>query len=243
MKKYEDGIIISNTEISPSIFEIVLEGDFKGRAGQFYMLRGWNGLDPFLARPISIADLEEGKITFLYEVRGRGTHIISQLKGGDKLSVLGPLGNGFDFEMEGRIAIVAGGIGIAPMYYLSKTLENRPDLYAGFRNNTYMMDKFIPYSKSIFISTEDGTVGHKGYILDIFNPFHYDLVISCGPSPMLKVLMEKCQGIVPVYISMESYMGCGVGTCLGCTIKTIRGMERVCKEGPVFLAEEVIFDE
>jgi len=243
LKSYKDGIIASNVEISPNIFEIVLEGDFKGIPGQFYMLRGWNGLDPFLARPISIADLQEGAITFLYEVRGRGTHIISQLKKGDKLSLLGPLGNGFDFKIEGRIGLVSGGIGLAPMYYLAKSLEARSDLYAGFRSQPYFMDKFLPYSKSIYISTEDGSVGHKGYIIDIFNPHHYDLVIACGPSPMLKVLMEKCRGIVPVYLSMESYMGCGVGTCLGCTIKTTKGMERVCKEGPVFLSEEVVFDE
>lgn len=242
-REYKDGVIVSNREISSKIYEIVLEGDFKGQPGQFYMLRGWNGLDPFLARPISIADLEGDKITFLYEVRGRGTHIISKLGQGDKLSLLGPLGNGFDCNVKGKLAIVAGGIGIAPMYYLAKSLNVRADLYAGFRNKVYLMDEFKPYVNEIKISTEDGSLGHKGYIIDIFKPEDYDLVLSCGPTPMLKVLMNKCKGKVPVYTSMESRMGCGVGTCLGCTIETSRGMERVCKEGPVFLAEEVCFND
>lgn len=243
MQGYQDGKIISNLEISQNIYKVSLEGDFEGHPGQFYMIRGWNGLDPFLARPISISDLEDGKITFLYEVRGRGTHIISELKEGDKLTILGPLGNGFDLDLEGKIALVAGGVGIAPMYYLSKRLENKADLYAGFRSDVYLMDEFREHTENIHISTEDGSCGHEGYIIDIFNPEDYDYVLSCGPTPMLKALMAKCKGIVPVYSSMESRMGCGIGTCLACSIETVRGRERVCKEGPVFLAEEVIFDE
>ncbi len=242
-KGYQDGRIISNIEISPNIYKVILEGNFQGQPGQFFMIRGWNGLDPFLARPISISNLEENQITFLYEVRGRGTHIISELKEGDKLSILGPLGNGFDLDLKGKIAIVAGGVGIAPMYYLSEKLKNKADLYAGFRSDIYLIDEFKKGIENIYISTEDGSCGHEGYIIDIFNPKDYDYVLSCGPTPMLKALMAKCKGIVPVYTSMESRMGCGIGSCLACSIETVRGMERVCKEGPVFLAEEVIFDE
>lgn len=240
---YRDGIIISNNEISPNIYEVVLEGNFKGKPGQFYMIRGWNGLDPLLPRPISIADINNGNITFLYEVRGRGTHIISQLKEGDSLSILGPLGNGFSIDKSEKIAIVSGGIGIAPMLYLSKYLNNKPDLYAGFRNEGYYIDSFSQYVDDIFISTEDGSQGHKGYIVDILDPEKYDLIYSCGPLPMMKALIDKCRGKAPLYISMESRMACGVGACLGCVVETIDGIERVCKEGPVFLAEEVILDE
>ena len=241
---YKDGYILSNKEISPNIYELILQGDFKGKPGQFYMLRGWNSLDPLLARPISIANLEGGNITFLYEVRGRGTHIVSQLNKGDRLSILGPLGNGFNFNIQDKkIAIVSGGVGIAPMLYLAKSLKLRADLYAGFRSDTYYLDVFSPYVKDIYVSTEDGSQGYKGYIVDIFEGNKYDLVYTCGPIPMMKALIEKCNGKLPIYISMEKRMACGIGTCLGCTVETINGIDRVCKEGPVFLAEEVIFHE
>ena len=243
LKHYEEGIIISNEEVGPNIYKLVLKGNFHGKPGQFYMIRGWNGLDPFLARPLSIADLEDGRITFLYELRGRGTHIISKLGKGDNLSILGPLGNGFDYGKKKGIALVSGGIGIAPMYYLSKSLLYKGDLFAGFRDNTFFLDEFKEYIRELNISTEDGSIGHKGYIVDILNPEEYDLIMACGPTPMLKAILEKCQGKAPVYISMESHMGCGIGTCLGCTINTVRGIERVCKEGPVFLGEELVFND
>ncbi len=236
---YKDGIIYSNEEISPNIFKLVLEGDFKGKPGQFYMLRGWNSLDPFLPRPISISNLENKKITFLYELKGKGTHIISKLKKGDKLSILGPLGNGFDLKEKGKIAIISGGIGIAPILYLAKNLKGQVDLYSGFRSKPYYTDEIKPYLRNIYISTEDGSQGHKGFITDLFDPKDYDLVLSCGPSPMMENLIKICKDNVPLYISMESRMACGIGACLGCTIETARGMERVCKEGPVFKGEEV----
>lgn len=239
---YKDGIITSNKEISKNIYEIVLSGEFQGVPGQFYMVRGWNGLDPFLPRPISISNMEEGKITFLYEVRGRGTHIISKLKEGDKLSILGPLGNGFDCNTNKKIAIVSGGIGIAPMLYLAKSLKVKADFYAGFRNDIYYTNRFEKFVDKIYISTEDGSVGHKGYIVDILEPEKYDLIYTCGPMPMMEAVIKKCRDKTKVYISMESRMACGVGACLGCTIDTIRGMERVCKEGPVFSSEEVLYD-
>lgn len=240
---YKDGIIVSNNEISPNIYEIILQGDFKGKPGQFYMIKGWNSLDPFLPRPISIANLNKDKITFLYEVRGRGTHIISSLQKGNKLSILGPLGNGFSYDNVKKIAIVSGGIGIAPMVYLGEKLKSHVDLYAGFRDHTYYIDAFSKNIENVYISTEDGSKGHKGYIVDILEPEKYDLIYTCGPAPMMKSVMKVCEGKVPVYISMESRMACGIGACLGCTIDTVNGVERVCKEGPVFLGEEVIFND
>lgn len=240
---YKDGIIYSNTEISPNIYEVMLEGDFKGKPGQFYMLKGWSGLDPFLPRPISIADLENGRIKLLYEVRGIGTHIISKLGKGDSLSVLGPLGNGFDLDKVGKIALISGGVGIAPMLYLAKNLSAEIDIYSGFRNNAYFLDQIRPYVKNIFVATEDGSTGHKGFATELFDPSKYDLVYTCGPIPMMEAVIRICKDIVPVYVSMENRMACGIGACLGCTIETIRGMERVCKEGPVFKGEEVILHD
>lgn len=240
---YRDGIIYSNIEISPDIYEIVLEGDFRGVPGQFYMVRGWNTLDPFLPRPISIADIENGRLKLLYEVRGRGTHIISKLKKGDILSVLGPLGNGFDLKKEGKIALITGGIGIAPMLFLAKNLAGEIHIYSGFRKNAYFLDQIRPYIKSLNIATEDGSVGHKGFVTELFNPSEYDFVYTCGPTPMMEAVMNICKDNVPVFVSMESRMACGIGACLGCTVKTIRGMERVCKEGPVFKGEEVMLND
>ncbi len=237
---YRNGNILSNIEISPDIYEVILEGDFTGSPGQFYMVRAWNELDPFLSRPISIADIEDGKLKLLYEVRGRGTNIISKLRKGDKLSLLGPLGNTFDLKERGKIALISGGIGIAPMLYLAKRLPGDIDIYSGFRNNVYFLDQIKPYVKDILVSTEDGSTGHKGFVTELFHPEEYDLVYTCGPTPMMNVVINMCKDKVPVYISMESRMACGIGACLGCTVETIRGMERVCKEGPVFKGEEMI---
>lgn len=237
---YRDGIVYSNIEISPDIYEIILEGDFEGLPGQFYMVRGWNELDPFLPRPISIADLSDRKLKLLYEVRGRGTHIISKLKKGDNLSLLGPLGNTFDLKETKKIALISGGVGIAPMLYLAKNLSGQVDIYSGFRNNVYFLDQIKPYVRNTIVSTENGSSGHKGFVTELFNPEEYDLVYTCGPTPMMNVVINMCKGKVPVYISMESRMACGIGACLGCTVETTRGMERVCKEGPVFKGEEMI---
>ncbi|MGM0397035.1 MAG: dihydroorotate dehydrogenase electron transfer subunit [Bacillota bacterium] len=240
---YRDGKIIQNKEIAEGIFKLVLEGGFTGIPGQFYMLRGWNGLDPFLPRPISIADVQEGKLTLLYEVRGKGTHIISQLKEGDGLSVLGPLGNGFPEMGNKKVALVSGGIGIAPLLYLARTLECEIDLLAGFRSQPYFTDEFRPYVKGINITTEDGSHGHRGFVTEILSPEDYDAIITCGPTPMMEALTGLCENKTELWLSMESHMACGIGACLGCTIETVRGMERVCKEGPVFNAQEVVFHD
>lgn len=237
---YKEGIIIENIEIAKNIYLIKLKGDFKGSPGQFYMLRGWEGNDPFLPRPISIADLRDGILTMIYEVKGKGTHIISDLRPGKTLSLLGPLGNGFPIAEGKKIAIVSGGIGIAPMLYLARSLGDKADLYAGFRDETYLLDGFDEYVSEIHISTENGSQGHKGFVTDMIDPEAYDIVYSCGPMPMMEALGRLCKSRTELFVSLESHMACGIGICLGCTIPTVRGMERVCKEGPVFLAEEVL---
>ncbi|NLJ98163.1 MAG: dihydroorotate dehydrogenase electron transfer subunit [Tissierellia bacterium] len=255
---YRKGIIHSNIQIATNIYEIKLspchpesdsisltmeESGFQGKPGQFYMLRGWE-LDPLLPRPISICDISDGIITFLYEVRGRGTHIISKLKKGDTLELLGPLGNGFDLNIEDKIAIVSGGIGVAPLIYLMKGFKGDMDFYCGFRNEAYYLDEIREHVDNTHISTEDGSVGHRGFVTDLFLPKRYDMVLTCGPIPMMNRVVEMCKDKnVPVYVSMESRMACGIGTCLGCTIETTSGMKRVCKEGPVFSGEEVKFND
>ncbi|MEW8973457.1 MAG: dihydroorotate dehydrogenase electron transfer subunit [Tissierellaceae bacterium] len=251
MKKgYSREIVHSNIQVAENIFELKVEinlddGNIEdiGKPGQFYMLRGWEGRDPFLSRPISIADISHNIVTFLYEVRGKGTHIISKISSGDSLELLGPLGNGFDLNISGRVGLISGGIGIAPLVYLSRELDNPIDFYCGFRNEVYYMDILRERVDHISISTEDGSQGHRGFITELFDPKKYDIVFTCGPVLMIEKVAEMCRGVVPVYASMESKMACGVGACLGCTIETVDGMMRVCKEGPVFPCEEVIFND
>lgn len=234
--------IFENKEISKEIFKLTVHGNFSGKPGQFYMLRAW-GNEPYLSRPISIYNLDKEKIEFLYEVRGEGTKLLSQLKSDDNIELLGPLGNGFDIDkIKGKIAIVTGGIGIAPMYFVAKQLEDyKVDFYAGFREQVYLTDKISYFVNEIHISTDTGEFGHKGFITDIFDPKKYDIVLSCGPSIMMDKVTRSCiANNKKIYISQENHMACGIGACLGCTCKTNSGMKTVCKDGPVFNGEDVI---
>ncbi len=244
--KYNKGIIHSNRRVWKNIFEMKIEGDFSGNPGQFYMLRAWDR-EPFLSRPLSIFDVSLKYITFLYEVKGQGTEIFARLKSGDSIYLLGPLGNGFDIGKNinnKKIGIVAGGIGMAPMVYLAKKLKGNVDFYVGFRDEPYLMENIKDSVDNLYISTENGSFGHSGYIVEIFNPEKYYNIYSCGPIPMLRKVVSMCKGKnVPVYVSMESRMACGIGACLGCTIETVNGMKRVCKDGPVFSGEEVIWGD
>ena len=216
---------------------------FQGSPGQFYMIKSWE-LDPFLSRPLSICNISNNMITFLYEIRGKGTKILSKLNTGSTLELLGPLGNGFNLNLEANIAIISGGIGIAPMIYLIEQLNGNIDFYCGFRNQIYYIDKIKNKVRNTYITTEDGSIGHKGFITELFVPEKYDTVLTCGPIPMMKKIVEMCREKgIPAYISMENRMACGFGACLGCTIETISGMKRVCKDGPVFLGEEVVFND
>lgn len=249
---YREFKILSNREIEKNLYKVEMEippseNDEVGKPGQFYMVRGWEAIDLFLPRPISISDIEGNVLTMLYEVRGKGTHLISKKRPGDSLELLGPVGTGFDtsqFNKDQRVALIAGGIGIAPLLYVAKDLNKKGlevDVYAGFRDEIYYIDELEPYVNIIKYSTETGSHGHKGFVTDLIKMEDYDIVFTCGPIPMMKKVMEIASPKNQVYISMEARMACGVGACLGCSIETKRGMERVCKEGPVFLGDEVVF--
>lgn len=240
---YIDSEVISNKEIAPGIYKMEVRGKFEGKPGQFYMLRAWKGLEPLLARPISISNLEVGKITFLYQEVGRGTSLMADLKSGDYISSLGPLGNGFEVEkIKGKTAIVSGGIGIAPLLYLAKELERlkiEVDIYSGFKEESYYLDEFKPYVQDIKIATESGKIGHNGMITEILDIKKYENVMLCGPIPMINQIIEKSTNKFKIMASMESRMACGIGACLGCTIETTKGKKRVCADGPVFNGEEL----
>lgn len=241
-QEYRREVVFENKEVTSGIYELTIRGSFQGNPGQFYMLRAWEE-EPLLSRPISIHKIDEDTITFMYAVVGRGTQILSRLKQGDEITLWGPLGNGFQVEgMKGKIALVTGGIGIAPMHEVAKELTGcNVDLYAGFRNTVYGIDEMKPHVENVVISTEDGSVGTKGYIVEAFDPEGYDLVLCCGPEVMMnKVIMMCREKEVPLYVSMESKMACGVGACLVCTCKTRFGNSRTCKDGPVFNGEDIV---
>jgi dihydroorotate dehydrogenase electron transfer subunit len=242
--KYATRKVLSNEEINEGIYRLHVSGNFHIKPGQFFMLSAWEG-QMLLPRPISVHQVDEEGIYFLYQSKGKGTKILSQLAEGQNINILGPLGNGFDVEsIKGKIAIVAGGIGIAPMNYLIKSLKNcEIDLYCGFRDETFGVDKIKSDINKVYISTDTGIIGHKGLVTDIFEANEYDMVLCCGPEVMMKKVAEKCrEASVSVYVSMEKYMACGLGACLACSCKTIYGNKRTCVEGPVFSGEELCLD-
>ncbi len=234
--------VYENIEIEDGIFKLTIKGKFNGKPGQFYMLRCWNK-EPLLSRPVSINHIDEEKIVFLYQIVGEGTELLSKLKKSEDIEIMGPLGNGFDIDsIKGKVAIVAGGIGIAPMQYVTENLKNcKTDVYAGFRDKSYIIDEFKQFSQNINISTETGTEGYKGYITDLVKPELYDVVLCCGPEIMMNKVIKLCKDKnVKLYVSMEKHMACGVGACLVCTCKTKQGNKRTCKEGPVFLGDDIV---
>ena len=238
--------IIQNKNIIEDIYEIQLEFENKEvNPGQFFMVKSLEG-SYLLPRPISIYDYDGKILKLLYKVVGKGTKIFSKLKTEEKVQVLGPLGNGFPLEdIQGRIAIVGGGIGIAPLNYLVKNLKGLYiDTYLGFKEEIYSLDSFEKFSENLLIATESGSYGEKGFVTDFVNWENYDTIITCGPEIMMnKIIKTGNEKSIKVYASLERRMACGIGACLGCSVKTKEGMKRACKEGPVFSGEELVIEE
>lgn len=242
--------IFHNHKVAENIYKLSiekLEEDQNAMPGQFYMLKTLNK-GATLGRPISLYNVEGHAIEFLYEAVGKGTNYISELGEGDTIEVLGPLGNGFPLdEAEGAIAIVAGGIGIAPMHELIKRIKisrgnKKIDLYAGFRDEVYEIEEIKPFINDLIISTDNGNKGYKGFITDHIDVSKYDVIFCCGPEIMMKKIVNNCKAYnTKVYVSMESHMACGIGACLVCTCKTKFGGKQVCKDGPVFLGYDLNF--
>lgn len=236
---YKKAKVLYNEKVIDNIYKMVCEDDNEVKAGQFYMLKLQG--QTLLPRPISICEKDDKTITFLYAVVGTGTEEYSKLKVGDYINLNGPLGNGFDLEKDyGKVALVCGGIGTAPMVELAKRLRNKNknqviDVYAGFRDNIYLTEELEKYADKVNITTNTGKHGHKGFVTEILKPEEYDTVLCCGPEVMMKAVIDMCkEKNVKIYVSMEKHMACGVGACLVCTCKTKDGFKRTCKDGPVF---------
>lgn len=250
-----DAVVLDQTVVEENICLMkVLWTDMEHapHAGQFYTLRAWgHDEEPFLSRPISVHswDPEKHELQFLYQVKGHGTEKLAKLAAGDHFQVTGPMGNGFDTvtlaKEYNRILVVGGGIGTAPLYQTVRELAaagNAPDVCFGFTDVPYETEKYEGFAKSLKIATDSGKAGVKGFVTQLYDPKDYDLVLLCGPTPMMK---NAANGAVAAgakcLCSLEAKMACGIGACLGCTCKTTREQAvSICKDGPVFDAKEVL---
>lgn len=217
-----------------------------------------------LGRPISVYRSDDSSITFLILKKGRGTAELCALRAGDELDLVGPIGNYFPLPADAaaaaaategsnlrrgeiRVALVGGGIGVAPVAGFSFMLAPASfDFYASFRSAPYGLEGIQGRAKKLVVTTEDGSAGVKGMLPAVFDASAYDLVYACGPTPMLRyvkgAIAEAVAAGSPVrgFLSLEEHMACGAGACLGCTVRTINGNRRCCVDGPVFDASEVI---
>ena len=228
------------------------------KPGNFIEIRVTEGIDPFLRRPISIYNLdkENGILEFIFQVKGKGTEILSKKEEGADVDIIGPLGHGtFKFEKYKNIAVIGGGIGIFPLYELSKEAKQnnvKVNSYLGFRNKDFVMleKEFEEVTDNLTITTDDGTYKEKGFAIDYLikdmENEKYECIYACGPLPMLKAIQKYAnENNIDCQISLEEKMACGLGVCLGCAVKTAKSPKdapeywHVCKGGPVFQAKDV----
>jgi dihydroorotate dehydrogenase electron transfer subunit len=258
--------IIKNKLVKGSYFHLLLNAPEiakKASPGQFVNIKVSDNLEPLLRRPLSIHRVNKNNIQMLYEVVGKGTQILSKRKSGEYLDIVGPLGNGFKLTSKGSglNILVAGGMGVAPLLFLAERLADRKlqmakhrDLVligAKTKNQVCCVDEFKKIGCDVKLATDDGTVGFRGRVtallkevLRLATSDKRLAIYACGPRPMLKAVSEISRKFkVPAQISLEEHMGCGIGACMGCVVRTNFGYKRVCKDGPVFLSDEIIWEE
>lgn len=236
--------IESNEQLAPGTFHMVLAGDTSAITGpgQFVniALEG-----KFLRRPISVCDWDEGSLTIIYKVVGKGTDQMSKMPVGARLDILTGLGNGYDLDKSGdRPLLIGGGAGIPPMFVLAKKLlaqGKTPSVILGFNKaeERFLEEAFKALGMSVTVATADGSLGVKGFVTDAMPEEGYTYIYTCGPEPMLKAVYN--QSVTSGQFSFEERMGCGFGACMGCTCKTKYGNKRICREGPVLEKEEIIW--
>lgn len=234
-------VITENKCIAENIFLMKLKGDTSeiDNPGLFINLKVTGC---YLRRPMSIAGYTHEEITIVYKVVGKGTEILSGMKPGEKIDALCPLGNGYDLEeIPDDALLIGGGAGAVPIYFLAKELIRKgksPTVIAGFNSEKDIIfkEEFRALDTEVKFVTVDGSVGIKGFVTEGMNGGEY--VCACGPEPMLKAVAERAER---GQYDLSARMACGFGACMGCTIITKNGPKRVCKEGPVFFSEEIIW--
>lgn len=247
--------VVSNEKLCPQFYRLCFDAKpIKDhvKPGQFVHIRTNNGFEPFFRRPFSVYRAKR-HVEVFYEVVGPGTKLMSQLKKGDDVDVLGPVGTPFMLPPKGtkQVVMIAGGIGVAPFLMFSDVLKKlKLDmilLYGGrTKGHVYPMKEFKENGCKVFVSTDDGSAGVKGRVSELFSKIHLNpketFLYTCGPSPMMAAVQkfaDKHQ--LKGQAACEEIMACALGACLGCSIKTTRGYKTVCYDGPVFDLQEVIF--
>lgn len=241
----------------------------EARAGQFLQVKISDSCEPLLRRPFSIHHVKGVNIEILYEILGKGTEILSQRKPGGYLDVIGPLGNGFDLRTTNHelrtTILVAGGMGVAPLLFSAERLMDRkPLVLIGAKTKSQILceKEFKDLGCEVKIATDDGSRGHKGKVTELLEEIlvarhksqvtghkhetcgmgQETIICACGPKPMLKEISRISKEYnIPAQVSLEEHLACGIGACLGCVVKTKEGFKRVCKEGPVFVVDEIIW--
>lgn len=237
--------IIENVPLTQNVFKMHLEGDTSEikNSGEFINIK-LDGL--YLRRPISVCDADSTTVTIIYKVVGKGTQQMSEMSIGEELLVLTGLGNGYDTAVSGeKPLLLGGGVGVPPLYMLAKQLVEQGksvSVVLGFnsKSEVFYEDEFKALGCSVRVTTADGSYGTKGFVTDAMAD-DYTYFYTCGPEPMLKAVYKatKTSG----QLSFEERMGCGFGACMGCSCKTIAGYKRICKDGPVMLKEEILWED
>src|SRR6056297_507364 len=243
--------IDENKKIAEKIFRLSVycpEMARETKPGNFFEIKVGKTLDPLLRRPISIGLIEKDNLIFYYKVVGRGTKMMSDYNKGDYIDILGPLGKNFPIKKGQKALVIGGGIGIAPLIYLAEILKlnnNKVKFLGGFENinQIYIEDLYsILPPEQIQIYTDDGSKGKKGYPVQNLDTIitDFDVVYSCGPEILMKKINKiSLKNNKKVYHSLEEVMGCGVGVCMGCAVKTVEGYQLVCKDGPIFNGKDL----
>ena len=240
--------VISQERIATDIYSMWIETSLAGsaRPGQFISIYTKDE-GKLLPRPISICEIGTNRLRIVYRIAGAGTEEFSGYKAGDDVTILGPLGNGFPLEAK-KAFLIGGGIGVPPMLELAKQLTGEKQIIVGYRDELFLKNE-LEKQGSLYIATEDGSTGTKGNVMDAIREHGLDaeVIYACGPKPMLRAIKQyAAEHQIKAWISMEERMACGVGACLGCVCQTKDVDEhsqvhnkRICKDGPVFDAEEV----
>lgn len=256
MKYREKAVVTEQREIAQDIYSLWLHAEEiakEARPGQFVSVYCQDE-SRILPRPISICEIdkESGRIRLVYRVAGEGTKEFSGYDSGDTLEIVGPLGNGFPLDRGyEKVFLIGGGIGVPPMVELAKQLPGKKIVISGYRGGELFLKEELSRNAELYVATEDGSAGTKGNVIDAIRENHLtaDAIFACGPTPMLKALKAYAQEQgIDCYLSLEERMACGIGACLACVCKSMDVDEhtnvknkRVCKDGPVFAAEEIDF--
>lgn len=247
MKKLYETEIKSNVEVAEKIYRLEItaqELSKIARAGQFVQVKL---SDEFtLRRPLGIASARNGVVKIFYRITGRGTNYLSTKKRGETLNILGALGNGFATDVAGKILLVGGGMGIAPLLSVAEKIPAADILMGGKTADeiNFWVREFQGAVERQYLTTDDGSRGSKGFVTsllpEVLDYDTYAAIYTCGPEIMMRgVAKIAAENNLPCYVSLERRMACGLGACLSCSVDASRGRKKVCKDGPVFNAKEI----